>query len=80
MICAIVLLVANFLLTAKTVLDLERLQSCQRETVSCQALLIECVGKKPEGTDKLLRLMNAGSVHASAVLSSSVNKAAKWFW
>jgi len=65
MVCVLLLLVANILLTAKTVLDLERLKSCEhgRESLPCQAVPIRFVMDEPECADKLLRSMNVTNIH-----------------
>lgn len=63
-VCIVMLLVANILLTAKIVLDLERLKSFEhrRESLPCQALPVRFVIDEPECTDKLLRSMNVSNV------------------
>ena len=64
-VCIVVLLVTNILLTMKHAQDLERLKSCQYllESLPCQALPIRFVMDEPECTDKLLRSMNVSNVH-----------------
>ena len=65
MVCIGVLLVANILLTAKIVLGLERLKSCEhrRESLPCQAIPTRFVMEEPECVNKLLRSMNVTNVH-----------------
>jgi len=61
MVCIVVLLVINILLSAQ---GLKRLKSCQnpRESLPCQAVPIRFVMDEPECTDKLLRSMNMSNV------------------
>ena len=61
MICIIILLTINILLTAQ---GLNRLKYYQKskESLPCQALPIRFVMEEPECADKLLRSMNVSNV------------------
>lgn len=63
MVCTVLLLAANILLTVRIVLGLERLKPCQRESLPCQAVPIRFVMDEPECVDKLLRSMNVSNIH-----------------
>jgi len=78
-VCTIVLLVTNILLTMKFTQSLERLKSCQnpQESLPCQAVPVSFVMDEPECTDKLLRAMNVSNVHilSAESLDSLISKA-----
>ena len=60
-ICIIILLVINILLTAQS---LKTLKSCQntQKSLPCQSLPIRFVMEEPECAEKLLRSMNVSNV------------------
>jgi hypothetical protein len=62
MVCAMVLLVVNILLTAWTFWSLEKFRLGQRESLPCQAVPIRFVMDEPECADRLLRSMNVSNV------------------
>ena len=74
MVCIVVLLVINILLTAQ---GLKRLKSCKihKESLPCQAVPIRFVMDEPECTDKLLRSMNVTNVR---VLPSEALGSCHW--
>ena len=63
-VCIVVLLLTNILLTVKLAQGLERLKSCQyqRESLPCQAVPTQFVIDEPECANKLLRSMNVTNV------------------
>jgi len=63
LVCIVLLLVINILVTARLALGLGRLKSYQRESLPCQAVPIRFVMDEPECTNKLLRVMNVSNVH-----------------
>jgi hypothetical protein len=73
MVCIVVLLVVNILLTAQ---GLKRLKSWQNkeESLPCKAVPIRFVMDEPECADKLLRSMNVSNVR---VLTHGVSESRK---
>jgi len=78
MVCIIVLLVTNILLTIILDQGLERFNSCQnsRESLPCQAIPTRFVMEEPECANKLLRSMNVTNVRIlpADALDSLLNK------
>ena len=78
LVCILVLLLINIVMTTKLSVDIQKSQpsSVQREPLPCKAIPVQFVIEEPVCADKLLRTMNVTNVHIlpNRALGSLLNR------